>query len=77
MLVVLRPARELLRARASVPVAANEAASIPTWLACNHSLAEEGGLEALLDRHVARVSLGKPTPVLLALCTDSTLEEIR
>lgn len=75
MLVVFRPSREPVSE--PVPVAANEPASIPTWLACNRALAEEGGLEALLDRHAARVSLGKPTPVLLAFCNDSTLEEIR
>ena len=75
MLVVLRPAREPVPV--PVPFAAHDASSIPTWLACNHALAEEGGLEALLERHAARVSLGKPTPVLLAFYDESTLEEIR
>ena len=75
LLVVLRPARE--PASVPAPVATRDSASIPTWLACNQALAEEGALESLLDRHAARVSLGRPTPVLLALCTDSTLEEIR
>jgi hypothetical protein len=75
MLVVLRPAREPVPE--PFPVAARDAASIPTWLACNHALEEEGGLESLLDRHEAGLSLGKPVPVLLAFCTAETLEEIR
>lgn len=75
MVVVLRPAREPVPV--PVPFVAHEPASIPTWLACNHALTEEDGLEALLDRHAARVSLGKPTPVLLAFYNDSTLEDIR
>ena len=74
MLVVMWPARET---RLAPVVTARVPATSPTWLACNHALAEEGGLEALLDRHAARVSLGKPTPVLLAFYDESTLEEIR
>ena len=74
MLVVMWPARETRRA----PVAtARVPATSPTWLACNQALEEEGGLESLLDRHEAGLSLGKPVPVLLAFCTAETLEEIR
>ena len=74
MLVVMWPSRETPRAPV---VTARVPATSPTWLACNQALAEEGGLEALLDRHEAGLSLGKPVPVLLALCTAETLEEIR
>lgn len=74
MLVVMWPARETHPAPV---VAARVPATSPTWLACNQVLAEEGGLESLLDRHAARVSLGKPVPVLLAFCNAETLEEIR
>ena len=74
MLVVMWPTRETRRAPF---VAARVPATFPTWLACNQALAEEGGLESLLDRHEAGLSLGKPVPVLLAFCTAETLEEIR
>lgn len=74
MLVLMWPTRETRRAPV---VTARVPATSPTWLACNHALEEEGGLESLLDRHEAGLSLGKPVPVLLAFCTAETLEEIR
>ena len=75
MLVVMWPDRGIRRA--PVAAAARVPAVAPTWLACNQALAEEGGLESLLARHEAGLSLGKPVPVLLAFCTAETLEEIR
>ncbi len=74
LVVVMWPARETPPAPV---VAARVPATSPTWLACNQVLAEEGGLESLLDRHAAGLSLGKPVPVLLAFYTAETLEEIR
>jgi hypothetical protein len=47
----------------------------PTWLAYNLSLAEEQGLENLLDRHAKSIQLGKPQTVLLALQTRN-LDEV-